>query len=215
MADARTLGLIGSVLALIGVVPSRILHIVGLVGIILILISLKEIGDMVNNDKPFKYYLYSFIVGIIATAFLFAVVFIAIVKTSSVSTSTTQTSVHTIGPGSSEIFKVYTSISPGSSFIGYILLILVVLWIFSIIASYFRMKALRELAEVTETKEFNSAATWMWWGALTMIILVGFILVIIGWIYQILGFSNMPSDLRKKKEGLEEGWVTYDDFDNI
>ncbi|EEB74804.1 DUF996 domain-containing protein [Thermococcus sp. AM4] len=67
-----------------------------------------------------------------------------------------------------------------------------------IIASlYYRKEAWYMLGRITGINEFVEASKFLWWGGLTMIILVGFVLLLVAWIYQILGFVNMPRTLKK------------------
>jgi uncharacterized membrane protein len=64
-----------------------------------------------------------------------------------------------------------------------------------ILAAYYEKRAWEEMARLTKVKEFNDAAKFLWWGALTLIILVGIVLLLIAAIYRILAFSNMPQRL--------------------
>ncbi len=193
----RSMCMIGSILALIGVIPSWLFRLVGLVGIVLILIGLKGISDATGDGRPFKNYLYSFVISIVGEVLLIVVLLTVLLSSSSFSVSVFSSpanpaSFHYNGGSKTTVFGL---------FIG----ILVLAWIITIIAVHFRKKALKSLYGLTRTKEFDSAATWIWWGALTLIVIIGVVLMIVGAIYQILGFSRMPSDIEiGREEEIEE-----------
>ena len=200
----RSMCMIGSILALIGVIKFWIFSIIGLVGVILILLGLKGISDAVNDERPFKNYLYSFIVSIVSVVVIVVMFLLFVASSSSLSVSVVTSSMSPVPhSGNGSVMSAF----------GVLLLIGVIVWIIGIISAYFRKNALKALYELTDTKEFESAATWIWWGALTLIVpILGVILLIVGAIYQILGFSRMPSDINPGQgKAMEEGWVVYDD----
>ena len=47
------------------------------------------------------------------------------------------------------------------------------------------------MARSSSVEDFNKAAKWYWYGALLLIILVGAILIIVGNIYALLGYSKL------------------------
>ncbi len=162
----------GSILGIVGVIPFRTSTLIGLVGLVLVLIGIKGIGDAFGDDEPFRYYLYSAILR-----FILVIIVVALATAMAVS--------RFVGFGSS------------------IILLFVLFYIAILVPSYFKMKSLQRLSELTETPEFDSAATWIWRGAILTIVLIGVILVIVGWIYQALAFSRMPETVNPEKE--EEG----------
>jgi uncharacterized membrane protein len=193
----KNLGMWGSILALLGGFIPYLGSVLALVGFILVLVSLHGIGKAVGDDRPFKNYLYALIAGIavlIAIAFVVLAVF---------GLSSTGIAVHeefsgpiTVTPGETVITHEVESsptLAIGMVALAFLLVVAVV-----IISAYFEMRAWSAMYEITGTKEFSDAANWFRWGAMTAIVLVGFLLILIARIFVILGFSNMPEELEEK-----------------
>ncbi|ASA77312.1 DUF996 domain-containing protein [Thermococcus sp. 5-4] len=188
MADLRSersLGLVGSVLVLvggfIGVIPYMGIFkgTLSLVGEILVLIALKGIGDKLGDDRPFRYYLYSVIVFF---AGLLLAVILMIIGVFSISNSTMAFG-HPLH-SSMGVFGA-TMVTLGG------LAVVAVL----VLGIYFDIKAWRAAYEVTGVEEFDQVATWTKWGVITLIIFVGVILLFIAAVYQIIGFANLPEEI--------------------
>jgi flagellar biosynthesis/type III secretory pathway M-ring protein FliF/YscJ len=84
--------------------------------------------------------------------------------------------------------------------VGSIFLVFIVVVIAAAIGAYFEMRAWRAMYEITGTKSFDDAANWFKWGAITAIVIIGFLLMFIARIFVILGFSNMPEELEEKPQ---------------
>jgi hypothetical protein len=52
-------------------------------------------------------------------------------------------------------------------------------------------KTFETLAQKSGEQSFNTAGTLLWWGAILSIILVGFILIFLAWIFAAVGFFSM------------------------
>jgi uncharacterized membrane protein len=63
----------------------------------------------------------------------------------------------------------------------------VLVWLIKVAATYFERRAYRALYEATGSDNFQKAATFVWIGALTYVVLVGFLIYIIGLIFAIIG----------------------------
>ncbi len=215
VSSERTLGLIGSVLTLVagffGVIPyiGMFGSILSLVGFILILIALKGIGDKAGDDRPFKYYLYGFIVSISGFVLLVILVVAGLLLHPSSSGGMEIQGFHPVGIGASPsiVYNVGQT-STSLSVLTLILIAVVAIIAVFILAAYFQKRAWEAMYEITGIKEFKETAKWLWWGALTLIILVGAILLLISAIYQILAFSNLPERL---KAGEEPGGAWMDE----
>ncbi|GAB6102131.1 DUF996 domain-containing protein [Thermococcus atlanticus] len=188
----RNLGLIGSILALVsgvfGVIPyiGMLGRFFSLVAFILVLIALKGIGDKVGDDRPFRYYLYGFIVSIAALILIVVIALMGFALTSSRGHLTYDI----MHMGAAAGFAV-------AGFVGVIVLIFVGT---IVLAAYFQKQAWEAMYEITGVSEFHETARWLWWGALTLIVLVGVILLFIAAIYQIIAFSNLPEVLETGEE---------------
>ena len=216
VSSERNLGLIGSILALaagfFGVIPyiGMLGSLISLVGFVLILIALKGVGDKVGDGRPFKYYLYGFIVSISGFVLLVILVIAGVLVLHSGSgESMVFHESHPIAVGEST--SMVYNIDHGSTdfaVVGLILVVAIAAIAVFILAAYFQKKAWEAMWEITGVKEFKDTAKWLWWGALTLIILVGAILLLVSAIYQILAFSNMKERLEigegSPGEGLDE-----------
>lgn len=87
-------------------------------------------------------------------------------------------------------------------------LVLIVLAV--ILTVYFHIKAWRATYEITGVEEFNQVATFLKWGAITLIILVGAILLLVAQIFRIIAFSKLPEEMEVGGgEELQEGALVY------
>ncbi|WP_297438262.1 DUF996 domain-containing protein [Thermococcus sp.] len=213
VSSERNLGLIGSILALaagfFGAVPyiGVFGSILSLVGFVLILIALKGVGDKAGDGRPFRYYLYGFIVAVggIVLAVIIVLAGVLALHPSSGEGVVFHGS-HPIGIGEST--SVVYDLDQGtqsSTVLGLIVIVAIAVIVVFILAAYFQKKAWEAMYDITGVKEFADTAKWLWWGALTLIILVGAILLLISAIYQILAFSNMPEKLRPGEGSTETG----------
>jgi len=81
--------------------------------------------------------------------------------------------------------------------LGFILLVftLIPAYIVSIIVAYFYKQAYDMLANALNHKLFSKGAILMFIGAITTIILVGFILLFVGWIMLVVAFFTAPEEV--------------------
>lgn len=195
LKSEKTLGLIGSILVLvggfIGVIPSVGVFIgsTSLIGQVLVLIALKGLGDKLGDDRPFRYYLYSILV-VVGGLFLAGImVLLGIYSLAGATMAFGKPMEHGIGAAGAVMLAL--------GIIGMVAIV--------ILAIYFSIKAWRAGYEITGVKEFKKTADFLLWGAVTLIILVGFLLLLVAAVYQILAFANMPEILEREKT--EEGTV--------
>jgi uncharacterized membrane protein len=66
------------------------------------------------------------------------------------------------------------------------------MWVILIIAARFLKKGYEGIATKTGTRTFRTVGRWYYYGAWLMIILVGFVLILIAWILQIVAFFSLP-----------------------
>ena len=198
----RGLGLIGSIFALVAgflcVVPyiKVFAPILSLVALILILLALKGTGDKVGDERPFKYGLYgiaALIAGVVVI-FTLIILFTAVVSVSPVSTVTVHYAVHSVHV---EQTTTNTGNTPGSAAFGVLAIAVIValIAVTAVLSAHFGKQAWEAMYEITGVKEFHETAKWLWWGALTLLILVGSILLLIAAIYQIIAFYSLPAVL--------------------
>jgi len=179
LRSERNLGMIGSILVLVGGFTGVIPYIgvfigsVSLIGEILILIALKGLGDKLGDNRPFRYYLYSVVIAIGLAAVSIVLILVGILS----------------APGFVDHPEGLNAIGVGM--VGAALLLILA---GAIIGIYFTIKAWRAAYEITKVEEFKKTADFLMWGAITLIILVGVILLIVAAVYQILAFANLPEE---------------------
>lgn len=186
LRSERTLGLVGSILLLVGgfvgVIPyiGAVIGSVSLVGMILVLIALKGIGDKLGDDRPFKYYLYSVVIAFVGLVVLVVFVLAGILML----------------PEHGEFSDPFAMVGIGMIITAFILFV-----VFLVLGVYFEKQAWDAVYELTGVKEFRETAKWLWWGALTAIILVGLILLLVAAIYQVIAFANLPEEIEGNPQG--------------
>ena len=172
----KNMGLWGAILTLVGSFIPYVGGVISLIGFVLILLALKGIGDAVNDERPFKNYLY----GVIFAIGGLIVIIVLLLGT------------FAIVPAGWRLSE--------SAGIGLVILFFILFVALIVGAAYFQKRAWLAMHEITGTKEFKDAATWVWWGALTAIILIGFLLLLIARIFVIIAFNNMPEELGEEPE---------------
>ncbi|NJE06221.1 DUF996 domain-containing protein [Thermococcus sp. M36] len=180
----KNLGLIGSIFILVGgfvgVIPAVGVFrgTLSLIGEILVLIALKGIGDKLGDDRPFRYYLYSIVVFVGGLVLALILVLIGVFSLS----GSTMAFGHVHSP-----MGIFGATMLAVGFLGIVAVL--------VLGIYFTIKAWRATYEITGVDEFDKVATWAKWGAITLIILVGAILLLVAMVYQIIAFANLPEEL--------------------
>ncbi|WP_297477860.1 DUF996 domain-containing protein [Thermococcus sp.] len=203
VADEKNLGIWGAVVALVGSFIPYAGSVISLVGFIMVLVALHRIGEKVGDDRPFKNYLYAVIASmsvliiiLVLAIGLFGISGMGLKTSESISGSVTVT------PGEN-VAITHEYMEPETGFVMSIVGILLLVVLVVIVIAYFEMKAWSAMYEITGTKEFSDAANWFKWGAVTAIVLIGFLLILVAKIFVIMGFSNMPEEVGDKGTGEE------------
>jgi uncharacterized membrane protein len=173
---SKTLAIEGSILLLLGLIPT-VGWVLGIVGIVLLLKATKELSYYYQDESihqnawtGLKYY----IVGLIAAA---------------VSIGIGVVSFATTGLMTGEPFTFAAGIIGG---IIAIIVEIVIAFVFYVLAASHLRKAYETLAQKTGESSFSTAGTLLWIGAfLTLLFGLGLILILISWIFVIIGFSAM------------------------
>ncbi|HEV2138432.1 MAG TPA: DUF996 domain-containing protein [Nitrososphaerales archaeon] len=137
---------------------------VAIIGYILTLIAVKYISDEVKDGTIFTDMIYAVITGIIGIAFGATLFFLGVA-----------TSVITLGIGA--LFGLVS--------------FLFIAWIALIISSIFIRRAFGKMATQLNVGTFRTAGTLYFVGALLTIILVGFVLLFVAFILQIIAFFSI------------------------
>jgi uncharacterized membrane protein len=159
----KTLGGVGAILLAI--------PFLSLVGIILVLIAMKGMGEYYNDDDIFKNALYGFIFGFVGVIALVTVILMfafGFAATSQVITSSTR--------------FAFTGL-------GLFILAFVVLYVFSLIGAIFYKKSLDILSKKSNESMFSTAGLILLIGA--AIPVIGEILKFVAWILAAVGYFNI------------------------
>jgi Predicted membrane protein len=167
--SAGTLGLVGVILMLVGLIPYA--EVLSIVGLVLVLIALNKLSKAYGNDAIWRNALYGFVMGMVGAVVLVIAVFVYIIP----------------------IFTM-NALSPygfGLSFLVFFVVLWIIAYVFVILEYRFFRDAYRELARSSGINDFNDAAKWYWYGALLFIIIVGAILILVGHVYALLGYNKL------------------------
>lgn len=152
----------------------EIIPFVSIVGYILVLISVKFISDEVKDGSIFSDMIIAVVAGIVgAVAGAFVLFF-------------------------SGVLSVFTA---GLSALFGVLAVLAVVWIVLIVSSIFVRRAYNNIAAKLNIGTFRTAGTLYLVGALLTIVLVGFIVLFIAYIVQIVAFFSIQENLQLASGG--------------
>ncbi|MCD6427038.1 MAG: DUF996 domain-containing protein [Caldisericaceae bacterium] len=100
------------------------------------------------------------------------------------------------------IFAIFGTTFIASAYEGggepnYAIIILVALLFIGIliVSAYFIKKSFIEVSKETKVDSFKTAGNLIFWGAVTMVVVVGFVIYFIGYIMQIISFFSLPDEL--------------------
>lgn len=187
--EAKIFGGIGAILTLLGFIP-WIGPIFNIVGLVLIILAVKYISDVTKDSSIFKNYLINFICWIIAigvTIFIIAGSFFAVGGFDFISELENE-----------EITDFESFIDYFGDLIAGVVAALVIGWVVLVIGAVYLRRSYNSIADHTHVDIFRTTGTVFFIGALTTIILVGFLILIIGTILEIVSFFSLPEELPKK-----------------
>jgi uncharacterized membrane protein len=175
---AKTLAGEGSILLLLSIIPYAG-WILGIIGVVLLLRGLKELSYYYQDETIYKdslsgvkFYIIALILAGVAIAALL------------------------IGIGTATGFKYTTGFAPTPGFAAGLVAFLgglLIAFIFYMLATSHLRRTFNTLAQKSGEKSFTTAGTLLRWGAILSIILVGFILILVAWIFATIGFFTMKS----------------------
>jgi uncharacterized membrane protein len=177
------MGGVGSILVLLSVVP-YVGFILGLAGFVMVLLAVKQISEAVKDREIFNNVLMAVILQIVGSAISAFVVIGGLLSTFMMAPLGSPFDGFA-GPG---MFDV------GAALAVLVTLIvgLIVMWVILIVAARSLRKGYDGIATKTGTETFRSVGRWYYYGAWLAIILVGFVLILIAWILQIVAFFSLP-----------------------
>ena len=187
LSNAKMYGGIGAILLLIGGFVPTVGPIVSIVGLVLIFIAVKYISQITKDEDIFKNYLMNFILSVISIVAIFVIMLIAFGAAGGFSWITEiQTA---------NITDFNTFLDYFGGLIGACVLALIVGWILSILAAMYLRRSYNAIAEHTKVDLFKTTGTLYFFGAITTIILIGFLILFIARIVEIIAYFKLPDEL--------------------
>jgi uncharacterized membrane protein len=190
LRNVKTFGGVGALLMLLGSFIPYAGPILAIVGFVLVFIAVKNVSELTKDKDIFKNYLYNFILGIIAIIAFFIILL--------------------IGFGAAGGFSWIQSlqdinITDFSSFwnyfgeiIIYALIGLFIAWILLVIGAIYLRRCYKSIADHTKISMFGTTGTVYLIGSILTIILIGFLILFIARIMEIIAYFSLPDDLPGK-----------------
>ena len=187
LSNGKTIGKIGALLMLLGGFIPFIGPIIGIVGLVLVLIAVKSISELVKDKDIFRNYLIDFILSIISIIMILAIMIIGFIK---VGGFTWITSLQDINIQDLSTFWDFFG-----GIIEYAIMALIVGWILWVIGAIYLRRSYNSIAKHTNVSLFRTTGTVYLIGALTTIILIGFVILFVGRIIEVIAYFSLPDEL--------------------
>jgi uncharacterized membrane protein len=190
LSEAKVFGGIGALLMLVGIFIPYGGPIISIIGLVLIFIAVRAISDIVKDEEIFRNYLMHFIFTILAIVSIFIILGIAFGAAGGFSWITEITALQ---PNEITDFNTFWDFF-GDMIVGAIVALFVG-WILAIISALYLRKCYNSIAEHTKVSTFRTAGTIYFIGAITLIIAIGFIILLIAKIIEIVAYFSIPDKL--------------------
>ena len=194
LETSKTLGGIGAILMLVGIFPFVSYYgIIEIVGAILILASLRGLASYYSESGIFNNALYGVLAGIVG------VVITAVAALIFVLTSLTDL-IRQIYPGWNGDWSTLQGMTPDTAnldpsviypLIGGVLAVLVIVWVFAIIAAFFIWRSLKLVSKKTNVGLFGTAGLLLLIGAIIPVL--GLILIWVATLLLAIAFFTMKT----------------------
>ena len=195
LQNAKIFGGMGALLTLIGPFIPGSFGILTLIGFIMTFVAVKIIADEAKENKIINNFLYFFILTIIAIVAAGGIGLISFQSVGGLEYFIDLQELATSNPTDPMILWDY--IQP---VIAGFLAALIVAWVIIIISVFFLRKSYNMIADITKVKWFGTAGLLFLIGAFTMIILIGFLIILIAVILEIVAFFSLPDNIPAKVE---------------
>ncbi len=188
-SNAKTMGGVGALLMLIGGFIPFIGPILALVGIVLVLIAVKSISELVKDENIFRNYLIDFILSIISIVAILVILLIGFFNVGGFSW------IESLQNMNIQDFSTFWNYFGG--IIPYAIFALIVGWILWIIGAIYLRISYNSIADHTNVSLFRTVGTVYLIGAITTIVLIGFIILFVGRIIEVIAYFSLPDELPK------------------
>ena len=185
--NVKTFGGVGALLMLLGSFIPYAGPILALVGFVLVFIAVKNISELTKDKDIFKNYLYNFIFGIIAIVVFFIILLIGF---GAVGGFSWLQSLQEINITDFSSFWNYFG-----EIIVYALIGLFVAWIMLVIGAIYLRRCYKSIADHTKVSMFGTTGTVYLIGSILTIVLIGFLILFIARILEIIAYFSLPDKL--------------------
>ncbi len=177
ISTQKSLGGVGSLLVFLNFMPGMGM-LFGIIGVILWLISIYQIGSKIKKPEIFNKVIISFTLEVLAWTIALTFGLMSLIGFFAFSGF--------IG----EEERLSFSMGIG------VFIALLVAYLISIVSAYFYKEAYKILASATNHNLFSTAGLFMYIGAITLILFgIGFIIRIVGWIILAVAFFTAPDEV--------------------
>jgi len=202
--SSKVIGGIGALFLLLGSLPyigEFSFGVLSLIGVIMIFVALNGFANYYKDRKIFTNAIYALVIGIIGVVAIAAMALYFLFDTDIITNFfkdifpswngswTTISSLAGSKPNTASI-----NMSHVVAFLGVLFAVLVVAWVFAIVAAFYVRRSLKIVAEKTSTKYFATAGLLVLIGAFLLIIFIGAILIWVAEIVLIIAFFSMKTE---------------------
>lgn len=183
LAQAKTLGGVGSILLVLGLVPS-VGFILGIAGFILVLVAVKYIADATGKRAIYSNMIIAVIMAIIGMIIAMVLVFGALYAFLGVEVLEGVIPPLIEQPDITDMDFI--------AFLGALILGLILFWIFFMISAVFLKKSFKAISSTLNVGMFGTAGLLYLIGAILIVVVVGIVLILVAQILMIVAFFSMP-----------------------
>ena len=179
LSNAKIFGGLGALLLFIGSFVPYLNFVLPIVGLVLVFIAVKYISDETKDNSIFSNFLINFILTVIAFVALIAGLIITIGGVGILS----------------ELEEELSDVETALSFIGGIIISLIIFWALLVFATIYLRKSYNHIAKHTGVHLFRTTGTVYFIGAITLIIIIGAFILLLARILEIIAFFSLPETL--------------------
>jgi uncharacterized membrane protein len=166
------------------------LNVAGIVGNVLIFCAVKRISDSVDDKEIFRNMLVWFILQFVVITILFFAIFVFLSRFE-LTLFRSFFDIFAV-PGMVDFYTIFSVLWP-------LIAGLIAMWPALIISAWFLKRGYEQIAARTGTEIFRAVGYWYYWGTRLAIVFVGFIIIIIALILQIVAFYFLPSSIQSRR----------------
>lgn len=194
--NAKIFGGVGALIMLFGGFIPYAGPLVSIVGLVLIFIAVRTISEITKDSELYRNYLIHFVFSIVS---IVAILLIMLIGFGAVGGFAWISSLENANITDFNTFWDYFG-----GIIGTAVLALVIGWILAVIGAIYLRRSYRSIAKHTKVHLFETTGTVYFIGAITTIVLIGFLILFIGRIIEIIAYFSLPDKLPTSEKNIED-----------